>query len=545
LIRHLSFLQSGPLHGALIAAALFFMVLAILIWTMEFSGWTISLRGFVPNHMSWDSTNIALIAISAALYIAGRPIQFQLIPGIGGINPTLSLAPVFAVLFGLPGAIGVVFSMPIGDALSGALTLGSIAGCLSHTFITWLPYRLCREPNFRLRKAVLSFYFWAIIVGPTIHAIAVSGWLDFTHVLPPPIAWGALAPIILLNSTLTAGILCPVFMAVLYPVVKTRGLYWRDRIRPKSLTGNQDSVLPTGAWPGSDCASSAILVVDDLHFIYPERQEEALKGISFSVQPGEFIGITGPSGSGKTTLALCLRGLIPHVLAGRMSGTVSVCGRDISDVRPAAIGERVALVFQDPEAQIIGLTVAEDLAFAPENYEWAPDRIVSAIPAILDVVKLGAMGSRDTFGLSGGQKQRVALAGGLMLIPEVIILDEPTSELDPLGRTEVFEALRNLRRQSNATIIVIEHAVEQLAEFSDRILVMDAGRIVAQGPPGEVFRNVDIFHRGGSERVPAAIELMHALERDGLVTCDEQVLNETDAANTISRLLAASELALQ
>src|SRR5579859_8098180 len=143
LIHSLSLLQSGAVHSVLIAAALGFMVLAILIWVMEFSGWTISRRGYVPNNMSWDSTNIALIAISAALYIAGRPIQFQLIPGIGGVNPTLSLAPVFAVLFGLPGAIGVVFSMPIGDALSGALTLGSVAGCLSHTYITWFPYKMC------------------------------------------------------------------------------------------------------------------------------------------------------------------------------------------------------------------------------------------------------------------------------------------------------------------------------------------------------------------------------------------------------------------
>ncbi len=545
MIRQLSFLQSGPLHSVLIAAALSFMVLAILIWAMEFSGWTISRRGFVPNNMSWDSTNVALIAICAALYIVGRPIQFQLIPGIGGINPTLSLAPVFAVLFGLPGAIGVVFSMPIGDALSGALTLGSVAGCLSHTFLTWLPYKMCREPNFRSRKAVLSFYLWAIVVGPMIHSITIPGWLDFTHVLPPSIAWGGLAPIILLNSALTGGILCPVFMAVLYPVVKTRGLYWRDRIRSISRLDHHDSFPYADSWPQSGGAASAILVVEDVHFTYPERQEEALKGISFSVQPGEFIGIIGPSGSGKTTLALCLRGLIPHAVSGQMRGSISVCGRDISSIGPAATGERVGLVFQDPEAQIIGLTVAEDLAFGPENYEWPPERIVSAIPSILDVVKLGAMGSRDTFGLSGGQKQRVALADVLMLMPEVIILDEPTSELDPLGRTEVFEALQNLRRQGNATIIVIEHAVEQLAEFSDRILVMDAGRIIAQGTPGEVFRNVDIFHRSGGERVPAAIELMHALERDGLVSCKEPVLNETDAANAISRLLAASELALQ
>lgn len=542
--HRLAFLQAGALHSVLIGAALFFMVLAVLIWVMELSGWTISRRGFVRNNMVWDSTNIALIAISAALYIAGRPIQFQLIPGIGGINPTLSLAPVFAVLFGLPGAIGVVFSMPIGDALSGALTLGSVAGCLSHTFLTWLPYKLCREPNFHSRKAVLSFYLWAIMVGPIIHAITIPGWLDFTHVLPPAIAWGGLAPIILMNQTLTAGILCPLFMAVLYPVVKTRGLYWRDRVRPAFNTGGHESILPVGDWAGVDGAPSAILVVDDLRFTYPQREEAALKGISFSVQPGEFIGITGPSGSGKSTLALCLRGLIPHVVTGRMEGAVHICGRDIATVRPAAIGERVALVFQDPEAQIIGLTVAEDLAFAPENYEWPCDVIKSAIPSVLDIVKLPGMGGRDTFGLSGGQKQRVALADGLMLLPDLIILDEPTSELDPMGRNEVFEALRSLRSQSKATIIVIEHAVEQLAEFSDRIFVMDAGRIVAQGPPNEVFRNVEVFHRSGGERVPTAIELMHHLQQDGHVDGLHFAINEAGVADAISQLLALREAAL-
>jgi energy-coupling factor transporter ATP-binding protein EcfA2 len=538
--HYLDILQGGLVHRVLLAMALSFMGLAILIWVMEFSGWTITRHGFVPNNVSWDATTIALIAISAALYIAGRPIQFQLIPGVGGINPTLTLAPVFAVLFGLPGAIGVTFSMPIGDALSGALTMGSVAGCLSHTFLTWLPYKMVREPNFRSRRAVLSFYVWAIVVGPLIHAINVPGWLDFTHVLPPAIAWGGLFPIILLNHAVTPAILCPILIAALYPVVKTRGLYWRDRIRAGHRSSDEEAVL-SGEWVGVNGASSAILVVEDLHFAYPGRQEEALKGVSFSVQPGEFIGITGASGSGKTTLALSLRGLIPHVVAGRMEGCVYVCGQDIRGVRPAAIGERVALVFQDPEAQIIGLTVAEDLAFGPENYEWSRERILAETPRLLDLVKLGGMGPRDTFSLSGGQKQRLALAGGLMLAPDLLILDEPTSELDPAGREEVFEALRRLRSESHTTIIVIEHALEQLAEFSDRILVMDDGRIVAQGTPREIFRNLGIFHRTGGERVPAAVELMNALERDGLVSSEEYGLSDADAASAVSRLLTSSE----
>src|ERR1700730_2021732 len=151
------FVKSGPLHSVSIGIALLAMLLAVLIWILEFSGWTISRRGLVRNNISWDATTVALIAVSAAIYIAGRPIQFQLLPGVGGVNPTLCLAPVLAVLFGLPGAIGVTFSMPIGDTLSGALTVGSAAGFLGHTFLTWIPYKLTREPNSKSVRPLFSF----------------------------------------------------------------------------------------------------------------------------------------------------------------------------------------------------------------------------------------------------------------------------------------------------------------------------------------------------------------------------------------------------
>src|SRR6266851_7042868 len=222
----------GPLHSLLIIAALGGMVPAVLIWAMEFSGWTISRHGFVRNNVPWNSTTIALIAISAAIYIVGRPIQFQFIPGIGGFNPTLSLAPILSTLFGLPGAIGVTFSMPIGDAISGALTLGSVAGFLSHTFITWIPYKLVTGADLRKPLNLVTFYFWGIIVAPIIHAIVIPGWLDFTHVVPPAVAWGGVTLAILINHGLTSAVVAAILMPILYPVVKARGLYWKDRYLP-------------------------------------------------------------------------------------------------------------------------------------------------------------------------------------------------------------------------------------------------------------------------------------------------------------------------
>lgn len=222
-------LGGGPLNAVFVGLALIGMVIAIVIWVLEFSGRTITARGIKPNNMNWNAQAIALIAVSAAIYIAGRPLQLQFIPGIGGFNPSLALAPVLAGLFGLPGAIGVTFSMPIGDAISGALTLGSVAGFLSHTFVTWLPYKLVRDPSMRNGKSIATFYLWAIIVGPIIHAIVIPGWLDFTNVLPSAVAWGGVTVAILLNHMLIAAVVAPILLYVLYPRVKQWGLFHGDR----------------------------------------------------------------------------------------------------------------------------------------------------------------------------------------------------------------------------------------------------------------------------------------------------------------------------
>jgi energy-coupling factor transport system substrate-specific component len=246
-IDFLARIGGGPLHPVLIALALIGMVLAVCIWIMEFAGWTISRHGFVRNNVPWNATTIALIAVSAAIYIAGRPIQLQFVPGIGGFNPTLSLAPILSVLFGLPGAIGVTFSMPIGDAISGALTLGSVAGFLSHTFVTWLPYKMVRTPNWKYPAAIASYYLWAIIVGPIIHSIVIPGWLDLTHVVPTAVAWGIVTPAILLNHGLTSAVVGAILIPILYPIVKARGLYWKDRYQAGTKTAEKGPATPSPA----------------------------------------------------------------------------------------------------------------------------------------------------------------------------------------------------------------------------------------------------------------------------------------------------------
>src|ERR1700716_2872719 len=223
-------------------------------------------------------------------------------------------------------------------------------------------------------------------------------------------------------------------------------------------------------------AEDVAIRVRDLRFRYPGAARDALAGVNLDVQRGEFLGITGPSGAGKSTLCLCLKGLVP---AGTFSGSVVVAGQTVGPGSPYVEGS--ALVFQNPETQIIGLTVAEDLAFGPENLRRDPAWIRAAIPGYLDQVRLAGYQDTDTYRLSGGQKQRLAIADALILEPEILILDEPTSELDPIGKDEVFEVLQRLRREREITVVMVEHAAEQLAEMADRIIVMHEGVLVDEG----------------------------------------------------------------
>jgi energy-coupling factor transport system substrate-specific component len=223
-------LGKGPLQSVLIWVALVLMVVAVGIWIMEFSGWTISTKGFVKNRVKWDATNIALIAVCAALFTAGRPLAINFIPGIGGLNPSLSISQTLSILFGLPGVIGVTFSMPIGDAISGQLTLGSVAGLLGNTYTAWITYKICTGANFKVFRNVLTFYVGGVILAPIIEAIVIPGWLDFIHLVPPAVAWGGVTLSILTNQGLLPAIVTPILVPILYPIVKARGLYWRDRL---------------------------------------------------------------------------------------------------------------------------------------------------------------------------------------------------------------------------------------------------------------------------------------------------------------------------
>ena len=279
-----------------------------------------------------------------------------------------------------------------------------------------------------------------------------------------------------------------------------------------------------------------VVRVEGLTFSYP-ASDQILRGINLEINRGDFVGITGPSGAGKTTLCMCLKGLIPHVVGGTMRGRVIVREMDTRKTEPSILAEAVAMVFQDPETQIVGLTVEEDLAFGPENLMRPASLIRDEIPRMLHTVGLTGYERRETYRLSGGQKQRIAIASALMMEPQVLILDEPTSELDPLGKDEVFQAVRRLHEERQVTIIMVEHEVEQLAGVADRIIALDHGQIVADAPPREFFHGAELFRGTEGERLPQVAELLLALEAEALVDPTDFTPYEEEAIARLDRLL--------
>ncbi len=277
--------------------------------------------------------------------------------------------------------------------------------------------------------------------------------------------------------------------------------------------------------------------VRDLWFRYPTADEPALRGINIEVVEGEFIGIIGPSGAGKSTLCQALKGLIPHTTPGEVEGEVEIFGFDVTVEANSKQGARVGLVLQDPEAQIIGMTVREDLAFGPENYETPPHEIEERSVACLEAVGLAGLMDRDTYTLSGGQKQRLAIASALMLEPDILVLDEPTSELDPLGKDQVFAILRDLRERRKITIVVVEHEVDRVAKLADRIIVMSAGQVVADGTPIDILSTAGARIRTAGERLPAAADFALCLQERGSFPSLHPTLDLDEIIDQVARAL--------
>lgn len=252
------------------------------------------------------------------------------------------------------------------------------------------------------------------------------------------------------------------------------------------------------------------IIVENLKYKYPLTEELALKGLSFEVEQGEFIGIIGQTGSGKSTLCQALTGLVPNFFKGAYGGTVLVDGLEVSKTPISELSIKVGIVFQNPFTQVTGskLTVYEEIAFGLENMGLSREEMIKRIDYSLKLLNIYKFKDRNPFDLSGGQMQRMAIASIIAMKPEIIVLDEPTSQLDPQGSEEVFKAVYDLSKEG-MTVIMVEHKVEKIAQYSDRVMLLYNGEIVDFDKPVKIFSRDDLRKYGVKE--PAFTEICRNL----------------------------------
>lgn len=279
-----------------------------------------------------------------------------------------------------------------------------------------------------------------------------------------------------------------------------------------------------------------IIRIENLSFNYPGSTKRALSELNFSIQPGEFVGVTGPAGAGKSTLLLCINGIIPHFQGGTVQGAVYIDGVDTFHTNCRELAHKIGSVFEDPEAQIVAMTVEDELAFGLENLNIPREEMEERIDWALSIVGIAELRHRSTKQLSGGQKQRVAIAAAIALRPSVLVLDEPTSELDPLGTVEVFGVLRHLNQDLGITVIIVEQKMTLLMEYAHRLLIMDEGKMLLDRPPRQVLEQPELIMNLGLCPPPVGY-LAYLLKKEGLYR-EPLPLTVEEAFQGLSKTLA-------
>jgi energy-coupling factor transport system ATP-binding protein len=264
-----------------------------------------------------------------------------------------------------------------------------------------------------------------------------------------------------------------------------------------------------------------IIELKNIDFNYqPEDASPALNDVSFSIERGEWIAIIGHNGSGKSTLAKTINGLLLPA-----TGTISVGGKTLNEENVWDIRRMVGMVFQNPDNQFVGSTVEDDVAFGLENQGIPRDEMVTRVYDALKQVRMDSFAEREPARLSGGQKQRVAIAGVVALRPDIIILDEATSMLDPEGREEVIATIRKIKAESNLTVISITHDIDEAAN-ANRILVMKQGQLIDEGTPEKIFSaGTDLIGMGLDLPFPEKLKI--ALEERGMTVPKEYLTEES------------------
>ena len=230
--------------------------------------------------------------------------------------------------------------------------------------------------------------------------------------------------------------------------------------------------------------------IENVNYKYPLEDKQALKNINIEIKKGEFWAVIGKNGSGKTTFCNMLRRFVPDFYKGELKGKITLEDKELKDYSQKELVQKIGFVFQNPFTQISGVkdTVFEEIAYGLENLGLDKEEIISRVEKILKLLGIEKLRDRNPYDLSGGQKQRVALASIIAMDPDILVIDEPTSQLDPKGTEDIFKII-NLMANEGKTIILVEHKLELIAEYAENILVLDEGEIILSGKAEEVLNN--------------------------------------------------------
>ena len=283
-------------------------------------------------------------------------------------------------------------------------------------------------------------------------------------------------------------------------------------------------------------ADQTLVVIEtkDVTYTYPGATKPSIENVSITINKGDFVILTGPSGCGKTTLCRCFNGLVPHFYNGTLEGTIAVADLNVADHKIYELARHVGLVFQNPENQLFALSVEKDVAFGLENFAMPRDEMRKRVDWALQIAGISDLSERPPHELSGGQQQRVAIASVLAMQPDIMILDEPTSFLDPVGAEKIFEVLNELNKKLGITIILVEHRLDLAAKYANHVIVMNEGKVLLTGTPKEIFTSEKARLIGIG--IPKATKLYQHLKQNGVKLKAVPVTPE-EAANLLREVL--------
>lgn len=284
-----------------------------------------------------------------------------------------------------------------------------------------------------------------------------------------------------------------------------------------------------------------MIEIKELTFKYSGSKKNALENISLTIEKGDFVGLIGESGAGKTTLCSCINGLIPHHYTGDFYGSVKIQGTDTFDIEPGKLALKVGSVFQDVDSQLVSFFVEDEILFGLENFGIPKDQIEQRITAALESLEIQELRHREISTLSGGQKQKVAIAAILALEPDILVLDEPTGELDPASSVQIFKLLQKLNKEKGITIVVAEQKIMLLCEYVKKLIVLEKGTLIHYGEIRSTLTHQKEMEEAGIN-CPRVLTLTSRMAEEGLVpdsyTKEDRIcLNAEECADFIRKVM--------